>query len=52
MIQAVHGYQKRVARDSLGYILTGIDALRSGHSPLKDREPCPLETTIPGILPR
>jgi thioredoxin reductase (NADPH) len=39
-----------LARDSLGYIMTGIDALRSGHWPLKDREPCPLETTIPGIL--
>ena len=41
---------KTLARDSLGYIMTGIDALRSGHWPLKDREPCPLETTIPGIL--
>ena len=39
-----------LARDSLGYILTGIDALRSGRWPLKDRDPCPLETTIPGIL--
>ncbi len=39
-----------LARDSLGYILTGIDAFRSGKWPLKDREPCPLETTIPGIL--
>jgi thioredoxin reductase (NADPH) len=39
-----------IARDSLGYILTGVDALKSGQWPLKDREPCPLETTIPGIL--
>jgi thioredoxin reductase (NADPH) len=39
-----------LARDGLGYILTGIDALRSGRWPLKDREPCPLETTVPGIL--
>lgn len=39
-----------LARDSLGYIMTGIDALRSGRWPLKDREPCPLETTIPRIL--
>ena len=30
--------------------MTGIDALRSGRWPLKDREPCPLETTIPRIL--
>lgn len=39
-----------LARDKLGYILTGIDAFRSGRWPLKDREPCPLETTVPGIL--
>ena len=39
-----------LARDKLGYILTGMDALRSGRWPLKDREPCPLETTVPGIL--
>jgi len=39
-----------LARDSLGYIMTGIDALRSGQWPLKDREPYPLETTLPGIL--
>ena len=39
-----------VARDKLGYILTGIDALQSGRWPLSDREPCPLETTVPGIL--
>jgi thioredoxin reductase (NADPH) len=39
-----------VARDKLGYILTGVDALGSGRWPLKDREPCPLETTVPGIL--
>ncbi|HEY1685182.1 MAG TPA: FAD-dependent oxidoreductase [Tepidisphaeraceae bacterium] len=39
-----------IARDKLGYIVTGIDALRSNQWPLTDREPCPLETTIPGIL--
>jgi thioredoxin reductase (NADPH) len=39
-----------IARDVLGYILTGVDALKSGRWPLKDREPCPLETTLPGIL--
>jgi thioredoxin reductase (NADPH) len=39
-----------ITRDKLGYILTGIDALRSGGWPLKNREPCPLETTVPGIL--
>jgi thioredoxin reductase (NADPH) len=41
---------KTIARDSLGYILTGVDALKSGQWPLKDREPCPLETTTPRIL--
>jgi len=41
----------KIARDKLGYILTGVDALRSGAWPLKDREPCPLETTVPGFLP-
>jgi len=39
-----------IARDKLGYIFTGVDALKSGRWPLKDREPCPLETTLPGIL--
>jgi thioredoxin reductase (NADPH) len=39
-----------IQRDRLGYILTGVDAIQSGHWPLKDREPCPLETTVPGIL--
>src|SRR4029453_5372502 len=39
-----------LARDNLGYILTGADALASGRWPLTDREPCPLETTVPGIL--
>jgi thioredoxin reductase (NADPH) len=39
-----------IARDELGYLLTGADALKSGHWPLADREPCPLETTVPGIL--
>jgi thioredoxin reductase (NADPH) len=39
-----------IARDKLGYILTGVDALKSGKWPLSDREPCPLETTCPGIL--
>lgn len=39
-----------VARDKLGYLLTGIDAERSGRWPLRDRTPCPLETTIPRVL--
>jgi thioredoxin reductase (NADPH) len=39
-----------VARDPLGYVLTGVDAMKSGRWPLTSREPCPLETTVPGIL--
>jgi thioredoxin reductase (NADPH) len=39
-----------VARDSLGYILTGNDTARTGRWPLTHRGPCPLETTLPGIL--
>ena len=31
-----------LARDDLGYILTGSDALRSGRWPLTHRDPCPL----------
>jgi thioredoxin reductase (NADPH) len=38
------------ARDSHGYLLTGTDAARSGRWPLADRDPCPLETTLPGVL--
>jgi len=41
---------KGIARDKLGCILTGTDVLQSGAWPLKDREPCPLETSLPGIL--
>jgi thioredoxin reductase (NADPH) len=39
-----------IARDSNGYLLTGSDVIRSGFWPRTDRDPCPLETTIPGIL--
>ena len=39
-----------IMRDQLGCLLTGVDAMQSGHWPLEDREPCPLETTVPGIL--
>lgn len=39
-----------VARNELGYVLTGADALRSGRWPLAGRDPCPLETTVPGVL--
>jgi thioredoxin reductase (NADPH) len=39
-----------VARDELGYVLTGADAARAGRWPLSSREPCPLETTVPRLL--
>lgn len=39
-----------VAQDALGYVLTGADAARSGRWPLPGRDPCPLETTVPGLL--
>ena len=40
----------QIARDSQGYLLTGADARASGKWPLKDREPCPLETSMPRVL--
>ena len=39
-----------IARDAKGYLLTGTDVVRSGLWPLADRDPCPLETTLPGVL--
>lgn len=39
-----------IARDAKGYLLTGTDVVRSGSWPLADRDPCPLETTLPGVL--
>jgi thioredoxin reductase (NADPH) len=39
-----------IARDANGYLLTGTDVVRSGLWPRGDRDPCPLETTVPGIL--
>jgi thioredoxin reductase (NADPH) len=39
-----------VARDDQGFVLTGAEVVSAGLWPLKDRAPCPLETTIPGVL--
>ncbi|HEY2883429.1 MAG TPA: thioredoxin reductase, partial [Pirellulales bacterium] len=39
-----------IARASNGYLLTGADVIRSGHWNRSDRDPCPLETSIPGVL--
>jgi thioredoxin reductase (NADPH) len=41
---------KAIERDDKGFLKAGIDALSSGKWPLKDREPCPLETTMPNVL--
>ena len=40
---------EEVARDEHGYVLTGADAKASGKWKF-DREPCTLETTMPGVL--
>jgi thioredoxin reductase (NADPH) len=39
-----------IGRDTNGYLLTGTDVVRSGLWSRTDRDPCPLETTLPGIL--
>jgi thioredoxin reductase (NADPH) len=39
-----------IARDANGYLLTGTNVVRSGLWPRSDRDPCPLETTLPGVL--
>jgi thioredoxin reductase (NADPH) len=39
-----------IARDANGYLMTGTDVVRSGLWPSGDRDPCPLETSVPGIL--
>jgi thioredoxin reductase (NADPH) len=39
-----------IAVDSKGFILTGADAAKSGRWPLKEREPCTVETTCPGVF--
>jgi thioredoxin reductase (NADPH) len=39
-----------LGRDADGYLLTGTDVIRSGLWPRTDRDPCALETTLPGVL--
>ncbi len=39
-----------VAVDSKGFLLTGADVARSGKWPLTNREPCLVETTLPGVF--
>lgn len=40
----------QIERDDKGFVKAGIDSLNSGKWPLKDRDPCPLETTMPNVL--
>jgi thioredoxin reductase (NADPH) len=37
-------------RDDKGYLLTGTDIVRTKLWPRTDRDPCALETTVPGVL--
>jgi thioredoxin reductase (NADPH) len=39
-----------IARDARGFVLTGPDVVASGLWPRPDRKPCPLETSVPGVL--
>jgi thioredoxin reductase (NADPH) len=39
-----------IAHDDKGYLLTGSDVIRSGLWPRTDRDPCPLETSLPGVM--
>jgi thioredoxin reductase (NADPH) len=40
----------QIARDAKGFVLTGSDVITSGLWPRSDREPCALETSLPGVL--
>jgi thioredoxin reductase (NADPH) len=40
----------QIARDAKGFVLTGGDVVASGAWPRPDRTPCPLETSVPGVL--
>jgi len=40
----------QIGRDANRYLLTGTDVVRSGLWPRGDRDPCALETTLPGVL--
>jgi thioredoxin reductase (NADPH) len=39
-----------IARDAKGFVLTGADVVAAGLWPRSDRQPCPLETSVPGVL--
>jgi thioredoxin reductase (NADPH) len=39
-----------IARDDQGFILTGADVIGAGRWTVQGRNPCPLETSVPGIM--
>lgn len=39
-----------VLRDKAGYVVTGTEVAKSGRWTVENRDPCPLETTVPRIL--
>jgi thioredoxin reductase (NADPH) len=41
---------KEIARNDHGYLYTGIDLTCRNLWPVKDRDPCTLETSVPGVL--
>jgi thioredoxin reductase (NADPH) len=49
-VPAAEWLPTEIGRDTNGYLLTGTDVIRSGLWKRTDRDPCPLETTLPGIL--
>ncbi len=49
-IPAAEWLPNEIAHDTNGYLLTGTDVVRSGLWPRADRDPCPLETSLPGVL--
>jgi thioredoxin reductase (NADPH) len=49
-VPAAEWLPTEIARDAKGFVLTGTDVIASGLWSRSDREPCPLETSIPGVL--
>lgn len=39
-----------MAKDDRGFVLTGLQVKNADKWPLTNREPCPLETSVPGII--
>jgi len=39
-----------LCKDALGFVLAGADTAACGAWPLSSRQPCPLETSVPGVF--